>query len=105
MCCSVISWLFGQLVRCFAVLTVPFCFNYSILTHFNISLSADTADTAADPTNEEEVEDEHQYLGINRAAVSRSQAHTLPFIQSDYHWRCSLTGAYITFFFVTIFLC
>eukprot|EP01032_Pedospumella_encystans_P012327 gene12327-14270_t len=53
--------------------------------------AGDAADSAADPTNEEEVEDEHQYLGINRAAVSRSQAHTLPFIQSDYHWRCSLT--------------
>eukprot|EP01032_Pedospumella_encystans_P007994 gene7994-9529_t len=53
--------------------------------------AGDAADTAADLTNEEEVEDEHQYLGINRAAVSRSQAHTLPFIQSDYHWRCSLT--------------
>eukprot|EP00598_Pedospumella_elongata_P003987 CAMPEP_0184981850 /NCGR_PEP_ID=MMETSP1098-20130426/11438_1 /TAXON_ID=89044 /ORGANISM="Spumella elongata, Strain CCAP 955/1" /LENGTH=1398 /DNA_ID=CAMNT_0027505457 /DNA_START=27 /DNA_END=4223 /DNA_ORIENTATION=+ len=53
--------------------------------------AGDAADSAVDPTNEEEVEDEHQYLGINRAAVSRSQAHTLPFIQSDYHWRCSLT--------------
>ena len=95
----VIPWLFGQLV-----LTETFCFNYSILTHFNFALSVDAADSAADITNEEEVEDEHQYLGINRAAVSRSQAHTLPFIQSDYHWRCSLTGACI-FFFVTIFLC
>ena len=36
-------------------------------------------------------EDEHQYLGINRATISRAQAHTLPFIQSDYHWRSTLT--------------
>jgi hypothetical protein len=34
--------------------------------------------------------DEHQFLGINRAAASRAQAHTLPFIQSDHHWRSTL---------------
>jgi hypothetical protein len=34
--------------------------------------------------------DEHQFLGINRVATSRAQAHTLPFIQSDHHWRSTL---------------
>jgi hypothetical protein len=57
-----------------------------------------TTDTSADSaaanqnTTEKSAEDhdEHQYLGINRAAASRAQAHTLPFIQSDHHWRSTL---------------
>jgi len=44
-----------------------------------------------DATEVEEV-DQHQYLRINRGTVSRLQAHTLPFIQSDYHWRATLAG-------------
>ena len=78
---------------------VLFCFN-----SFQPRTSTDAADSTTDPVNDEEIEDEHQYLGINRAAVSRSQAHTLPFIQSDYHWRCSLTGAlkYFIWLFVNI---
>lgn len=50
-----------------------------------------TADGTA--TESVEPEDEHQFLGINCAAASRAEAHTLPFIQSDYYWRPTLTGA------------
>jgi hypothetical protein len=53
------------------------------------------ADSTEDITTKEVQdfqEDEHQFLGVNRAAISRSQAHTLPFIQSDRHWRSTLAG-------------
>lgn len=49
--------------------------------------NSSTSDNSGDNNN---TCDEHQFLGVNCAAASRSQAHTLPFIQSDHYWRSTL---------------
>jgi len=53
-------------------------------------LTVDEAAEAVAAAEQENDQNEHQFLGINRAAASRTQAHTLPFLQSDYYWRTTL---------------